>query len=121
MPKPTTIEDYIAAAAPEAQPQLRELWTVLSEIAPDASQDIKWSQPTFTQGRILFAFKAYKASIAFFPTPAIITAFKDRLSAIDTTAASVKFPIGEPMPVELIRDMAAQRLHDVIENDAKWM
>jgi len=121
MTKPTTIEDYIKSSAPEAQPQLRELLRILSEVAPDASQGIKWGSPTFTQGRILFAFTAYKASIGFFPTPAIITTFTDRLSGVDTTASSVKFPFGAQLPRDLIRDMATQRMIDVLENDAKWM
>ena len=121
MAKPTTIEEYVKAAAPAAQPLLEELWKALREAVPQAEECIKWSEPAFTLGRILFMFSAIKDYVVFAPTPAVVRAFADRLDTTETTNSTVKFAIGQPLPIDLVKDMAVYRLHDVLENDARWM
>jgi uncharacterized protein YdhG (YjbR/CyaY superfamily) len=121
MPKPMTIEDYIEAAAPEARPLLDQLLSTLRTVAPDAQEGIKWGAPTFTLKRILFAFSAHKNHVSFAPTPAVVGEFKERFGDIESTKSTVKFAIGKPIPVDLVKDMAIARLRDVTENDARWM
>jgi uncharacterized protein YdhG (YjbR/CyaY superfamily) len=121
MSKPTTIEEYIATAAPEVQSLLKQLLETLRAAAPHAVESIKWNEPAFKQNRILFMFSAHKKHVAFAPTPSVIREFKDRLGAVETTNSTVKFSIGEPLPVDLVTDMAVARLRDVIDNDARWM
>lgn len=121
MAKPTTIDEYIEAAAPSAQPLLRQLRSTLNEAVPDATECIKWSEPAFTVDRILFMFSAHKNFVSFAPTPAVIDYFADRLGELETTRCTVKFAYGQPLPEALVRDMAVQRLCDVLERDAQWM
>ncbi|MBZ9650250.1 DUF1801 domain-containing protein [Sphingobium sp. 3R8] len=121
MAKPETIEAYVDAANPEAQPLLRQLIGVLRSVAPDAEEGIKWGVPTFTAKRILFTVAAHRAHVAFAPTPAAIRAFGERLEALETTMATIKFPIGSVLPIDLVRDIAEFRVRDVRENDARWM
>jgi uncharacterized protein YdhG (YjbR/CyaY superfamily) len=121
MSKPTTIEEYILSAAPEAQPLLEQLVNILRAVAPDAEESIKWSAPAFTLKRVLFMLAAHKNYVSFAPTPAVIRHFKERFGDIESTDSTVKFPIGKPLPADLVKDMAIFRLHDVIENDARWM
>ena len=119
--KPTTIDDYIEAASPSARPLLRQLRATLNQAVPDAEESIKWSQPAFTLKRILYMFSAHKNFVSFAPTPAVVSHFKDRLGKVEATRCTVKFPYGEPLPEGLVRDMALQRLCDVLERDAQWM
>ena len=70
MSKPSTIDEYIEAEAPSAQPLLRQLRDTLKEAVPDAEESIKWSQPAFSLKHILFMFTAYKNFVSFAPTPA---------------------------------------------------
>jgi uncharacterized protein YdhG (YjbR/CyaY superfamily) len=121
MTKPTTIDEYIDAAAPSAQPLLRELRETLKEAVPDAEEAIKWSHPAFVLGQILFTFSAHKTFVSLAPTPAVVSFFEDRLAGLETTRCTVKFPYSEPLPRELVKDMAVQRLCDVLERDARWM
>jgi uncharacterized protein YdhG (YjbR/CyaY superfamily) len=121
MSKPNTIDEYIEAAPPMARPLLRQLRDTLKEAVPDAEESIKWSQPAFELKRILFMFSAHKNNASFAPTPAVVADFKDRLAGIETTRCTVKFPYTEPLPKNLVRDMALQRLCDVLERDAPWM
>jgi uncharacterized protein YdhG (YjbR/CyaY superfamily) len=121
MSKPTTIDEYIDAAAPIAQPLLRELRDTLKEAVPDAEEAIKWSHPAFVLGQILFTFSSHKNFVSLAPTPAVVSFFEDRLGGLETTRCTVKFPYTEPLPTQLVKDMAIQRLCDVLERDARWM
>ena len=104
-----------------AQPLLRQLRRALREAVPDANECIKWSDPAFTLDRILFMFSAQKNYVSFAPTPSVISHFADRLGELETTRCTVKFAYGRPLPEELVKDMATQRLCDVLERGAKWM
>jgi len=58
--------------------------------------------PTFYLEGNLVHFAAFKDHIGFFPTPSGIEAFKDELSAYESSKGTVRFPIGKPLPLELI-------------------
>lgn len=119
--KPQTIKAYIDAAPNIAKPNLRALHACLAEVAPNAEQGIKWGSPTFTGKRIYFTFAGFKAHTNFYPTPAVVKAFADRLGDYRTTDVGISFPHDKPLPLELIREIAARRVRDVEENDAHWM
>ena len=120
-PKPTTVDEYIAAAPEEAQGLLRELRALLHEVAPDAREAIKWGTPVFEEKRILFAFSAHKAHVNFMPTHASLEPFKDELAEYTTGKDTIQLPYDKPLPRDLIRKIAAHRARDVRENDARWM
>ena len=56
MSKPTTVDEYIDSFPENIQAKLRELRAILKEIAPDATEAMKWGSPVFEEKRILFAY-----------------------------------------------------------------
>ena len=121
MPKPTTIDEYIRYAAPVAQKHLRALRTLLRKVAPKATESLKWGVPVFEEKRILFAYAAYKTHLNFMPTPAAMLPFEKELQAYRTGKGSIQLPYDAPLPNTLIRRIAARRVKELRENDAKWM
>jgi uncharacterized protein YdhG (YjbR/CyaY superfamily) len=119
--RPTTVDEYIDAAPKEAQSKLRELRTILREIAPDATEALKWGSPVFEEDRILFAYSAYKSHLNFMPTRSTLAKFEHELSEYTTGKDTIQFPYDRPLPKELIRTIALHRARDVRENDARWM
>jgi uncharacterized protein YdhG (YjbR/CyaY superfamily) len=119
--KPKTIEQYIDAAAGNAQPRLRELLACLRKAAPGATEAIKWSMPSMSYQRILFQFAAYTNHIGFYPTPAAIKEFKSELGKYNTGKASIQFPLDTPIPRTLIGKIARFRVRELRDKDAKWM
>jgi uncharacterized protein YdhG (YjbR/CyaY superfamily) len=119
--KPTTVDEYIDAVPKEAQEKLRELRAILKEIAPDATETLKWGQPVFEEERILFSYAAYKSHLNFVPTGPAMEPFKEELTEYKTGKDSIQFPYDKPLPKKLIRKIAASRAGDVRENDARWM
>lgn len=119
--KPKTVEEYIEAAPKEAREKLQELRAILKKVAPDATETLKWGSPVFEGKRILFAYAAYKSHMNFIPTGPALEPFKEELTEFKTGKDSIKFPYNKLLPKEIIRKIAAYRIMDVEENDARWM
>lgn len=120
-PKPKTIDEYIISAPVEAQKKLLELRSILKKAAPGATEAIKWGSPVFEENRILFAFAAYKSHLNFMPTPSAMKPFKKELAKYTTGKGSIQFPYDKPLPKTLIAKIAAFRVKELREKDAKWM
>lgn len=118
--KPTTVAEYIAAAPKPAQKKLRELRAILKTVAPKAIEKLKWGSPAFEEKRILFAFTAFRSHLNFFPTHPALVPFKKALAGYKTGKDTVQFPYDKPLPKSLIRKIAAYRVKQVREEDARW-
>jgi uncharacterized protein YdhG (YjbR/CyaY superfamily) len=121
MEKPKTVEEYIKAAPVHAQEKLEEVRSILKTVAPNATEELKWSQPVFIEKRILFSYAAFKNHMRFMPTGPALEPFRDELSAYKMGKDTVQFDYDKPLPAELIEKIARYRYMDVIENDARWM
>lgn len=119
--RPTTVSEYINAAPKVAQPGLREMRAILKKVAPGATEALKWRMPVLMDKRILFAFAAFKSHLGFMPTPAAMKPFAKELAAYRTGKGSIQFPYDKPLPKALIRRIAAFRVKEVREKDARWM
>ena len=119
--KAKTIAEYIDAAPKLAQEKLIEMRACLREIAPGAEESLKWGVPAFSYKRILFTFAARKDHIGFYPTPSAVETFSRELAAFKTGTSSIQFPLEKPLPLPLILKIAAFRVRELNEKDAKWM
>lgn len=108
--KAATIAEYINTAPKAAQQKLREIRACLRKAAPGAEESIKWGVPAFSYQGVLFTFAARKNHIGFSPTAGAIRAFADDLSEFETSSSTIRFPLDKPLPLALIRKMAAFRV-----------
>ena len=118
--KPTTVTEYISAAPKHAQKKLREIRAVLKKVAPHATEKLKWGSPAFEEKRILFAFRAFKSHLNFFPTHPALVPFQKDLAEYTTGHDTVQFSYDKPLPKALIRKIAAYRLKQVRDKHARW-
>jgi uncharacterized protein YdhG (YjbR/CyaY superfamily) len=119
--KPKTVDEYILASPEIAHEKLRELRAILREVAPNATEAIKWGSPVLEQNRILFSFSAYKSHLNFMPTRSSIEPFVDELKAFKIGQDTIQFPYDKPLPKSLIKRIATYRLKEVTENGSLWM
>ncbi len=110
--KPTTVPEYINAAAPAARKKLREIRAILKKVAPKATETLKWGSPVFEEKRILFSYSAFKSHLNFMPTRSSITPFKDLLTDYKTGKDTIQFPYDKPLPKTLIRKIATFRVRE---------
>jgi uncharacterized protein YdhG (YjbR/CyaY superfamily) len=111
-----SVDEYIARFPENIQSMLRELRATIKAAAPDAEEKISYQMPTYALKGNLVYFAAHKNHIGFYPAPRGIEAFKDELSQYNGSKGTIQFPIGEPLPLELVSRIVKFR---VAENLAK--
>ena len=95
---------YLAESPTNTRTKLREVRAAIKAAAPGASETISYHMPTFLlDGEVLVSFGAFKSHIGFYPGAAAIAAFRHELKEYPTAKGSVRFPLGEPLPIELIK------------------
>jgi uncharacterized protein YdhG (YjbR/CyaY superfamily) len=114
------IDEYIAGCPEDVQPILQKIRAIIHEAAPEAGEMINYGIPTFTLKGNLVHFAAFKKHIGFYPTPSGIEKFKNELSVYEGAKGSVQFPLDQPIPYDLIRDIVVFRAKESLEKaDAK--
>jgi uncharacterized protein YdhG (YjbR/CyaY superfamily) len=105
-------DDYISTFPANVQDKLRAVRAAIREGAPDAEEGISYQMPAFRlNGRWLIYFAAFARHYSLYcPQPAgLLDAFGDELSQYGVSKSTIKFPLQEPVPVDLIRRMATHR------------
>lgn len=114
----TVIDEYISNFPKEVQAQLNELKASIRKAAPEAEETINYGMPTFKLFGNLVHFAGYKNHIGFYPAPSGIVAFQKELSAFNTSKGAIQFPIGEPLPIELISQIVQFRVAENTEKNS---
>ena len=101
-----TIDQYIDEQDEAVKPYLNEVRQIISEAIPEAKEKISWSMPTFWKGCNLIQFAASQKHIGLYPGPEAVEVFADRLTPYSTSKGTIRLPLNQPMPLELIADIA---------------
>ena len=112
----TSIDEYIATFPEDIQKILEELRATIKTAAPEATEKISYQMPTFFLKGNLVHFAAYKHHIGFYPAPRGIEAFKDELARYEGSKGAIRFPIGEPLPLDLISRIVEFRVAENLKN-----
>ncbi|NLX09190.1 MAG: DUF1801 domain-containing protein [Chloroflexi bacterium] len=113
-----SIDEYIASFPEDIQAILQELRVTIKAAAPDAQEKISYQMPTFALKGNLVHFAAHKDHIGFYPTPSGIQAFQPELAAYKSSKGAVQFPLGAPLPLELIHRIVAFRVDENLKKSA---
>ncbi|NSW51088.1 MAG: DUF1801 domain-containing protein [Anaerolineae bacterium] len=113
----TTIEEYIARFPADIQEKLRELRSTIQAAAPHAVEKISYGMPTFYLKKNLVHFAAYPTHIGFYPAPSGVEAFRAELERYHLSKGTVRFPLDQPLPLDLITRIVKFRVE---ENLTAW-
>jgi uncharacterized protein YdhG (YjbR/CyaY superfamily) len=114
----TTIDEYIAAQPQALHTPLNTLRETIQAAAPDATEKISYGMPTFYLLGNLVHFGAAKHHIGFYPAPSGLDAFTDDLAPYQSGKGTARFPLEEPMPLELIRRIVEYRVDENLKKAA---
>ena len=106
------IDEYIAQFPEDVQKILQKVRKTIQKVAPDAQEKINYGIPTFTLNGNLVHFAGFKSHIGFYPTPSGIEKFKKELSKYEGAKGSVKFPLDQPIPFDLIKKITEFRVQE---------
>jgi len=119
-PTAGSIDDYIAGFPAGTQDVLREMRALIAATAPDATETISYAIPTFDLGgRHLVHFAGFAKHVGFYPVPSGMEAFKEELAPYRSGKGSAQFPLGQPLPADLIRRIVAFRVEENTRKTSK--
>ncbi len=104
------IDEYIAIFPKETQDKLQQLRQAIHQAAPDAQETISYQMPAFKQDEVLVWFAAYQEHIGLYPKASAIEAFKTELSGYKTSKGTIQFPLDQPLPLDLVKEIVRFRL-----------
>src|SRR5574338_798219 len=101
------VRTYIAALPPRTRADVRKLRTTIRSAAPAAVEAFSYGIPGFRlNGRPLVWYAGWKEHTSMYPiTPAIRTALGDQLERYEASKGTVRFPLGKPLPLSLVKRM----------------
>jgi uncharacterized protein YdhG (YjbR/CyaY superfamily) len=109
----STIDEYIAEFPAGTRKVLEEVRAIIRAAAPGATETISYAMPTFDMnGHHLVHFAGYEKHIGFYPVPSGMEAFEEELKPYKRGKGSVQFPLGQPMPADLIRRIVEFRVKE---------
>lgn len=111
-----SIDEYISAYPKNIQVILEKLRQTIKAAAPEAQEAISYGLPTFKLNGNVVHFGGFKNHIGFYPAPRGIEAFKAELAPYQGGKGTVKFPLDQPIPFDLVTKIVEFR---VKENLAK--
>lgn len=106
------IDEYIAGFPDDVQVILQKVRKTIRDVAPEAQEKINYGIPTFTLNGNLVHFAGFKNHIGFYPTPSGVEKFKKELSKYEGAKGSVKFPLDQPIPYDLITKITEFRVKE---------
>ena len=109
------MDKYITGFPKDVQAILKKIRKTIRKAAPNAEETINYGIPTFTLEGNLVHFAGFKNHVGFYPAPSGIEKFKRELSAYEGAKGSVKFPLDQPIPYNLIGEIVAFRVKENLE------
>jgi uncharacterized protein YdhG (YjbR/CyaY superfamily) len=107
---PTTIDDYIAGFPPKVRTILKKIRATVASAAPEAEEVISYRIPAFKQHGILIYFAAFTSHIGVYPPISGDARLEKALARYTGPKGSLKFPLEEPIPYDLIRRIVTLRV-----------
>ena len=118
-PTATSIDGYIASFPAGTRTILQELRALIRASAPEAVETISYAIPTFDlNGKHVVSFAGYERHIGLYPAPIDAEGFKDDLLPYRSGRATARFPIGDPLPADLIRRIVEFQLMRVMRGSS---
>jgi uncharacterized protein YdhG (YjbR/CyaY superfamily) len=115
------MEDYLAAQPAQAREKLTLVRAAIKRAAPDAQEVISYQIPAFRiGGRVFIFFAGWKKHYSLYPVDeALLTAFGSELGGYQISKGTIRFPLTEPVPEELINRIAVFKARETLERAPK--
>ena len=103
------VDAYIKAAPAETRAGLEKMRSTIRTTAPKAMESISYGMPAYKyQGKPLVYFAAAKEHVGLYG-PAVVE-FQGELKGYSTSKGTVRFPLGKPVPVTLVKKLVKARM-----------
>jgi len=98
-----TVDEYIGTFPENVQTILTEIQRRVHAVMPGVEEAISYQIPTMKlDGRYLVYFAGWKHHVSVYPIPTADEAFQEELAPYKAARGTLRFPLGDPIPYELI-------------------
>ena len=109
-------DTYLAALSPDKRATLEKVREAIRAAAPGAEEGMSYGMPAFIQGKPIAGYAAGAHHCAYYPmSGAIVAALAPDLAGYETSKGAIRFPIGKPLPVALVRKLVKARLEELAQ------
>ena len=118
MSAPKDVAAYLGALSKEQRAALEKLRKIIKSASPSAEEVISYGMPAFRSGgRMLVYYAAWKNHCSLYgASGTFLNKYKGELKGYKTSKGTIQFPIGEPLPVALVKKLVKARM---VENEKK--
>jgi uncharacterized protein YdhG (YjbR/CyaY superfamily) len=104
-----SVDAYLAAQPEHARPVLEAVRAAIRAALPAAEELISYQIPAYrVAGRTAIFFAGWKSHYSLYPvSAALVAAFAGELEPFEVEKGTIRFPLGAPVPAELIGRIAA--------------
>jgi uncharacterized protein YdhG (YjbR/CyaY superfamily) len=112
-----SVDEYIAAQPAATQKILSVIRSTIGKALPKAEEVISYSIPAYKlHGSAVLYFAGWKQHYSLYPANGrLVAAFREELAPYEISKGTIRFPLSEPVPVKLIRDIAKFRAIEAAE------
>jgi uncharacterized protein YdhG (YjbR/CyaY superfamily) len=112
----TTVDEYLEHLPAAVKKSMQELRKTIQQAVPEAQEVISYNMPAFKFHGIVAYFAAHTNHIGLYPgrTNVELT-FRKELAGYETSKGTIRFPIGQPLPLQLIRKIIETRARENFE------
>lgn len=109
-----SIDAYIDAQPPEVQPVLHQLRAAIRAAAPQTTESISYGIPAYKQNKaVVIYFAGWKKHVSVYPALSGDEALQRELAPYRESKGTLRFPLDEPLPVDLIQRAVRARLDEI--------
>lgn len=114
-PKHASVDAYMQGLPDDRRAVMEQLRTTIAAAAPEATEAIMYNMPAFRlDGRFLVSYEAFKRHYSLFPwSDAMLMELGDDLKPYAVGKGTIRFPAGEPIPLDLVARVVEIRLREV--------
>jgi uncharacterized protein YdhG (YjbR/CyaY superfamily) len=118
MPKPTSIDDYLASVPDPERAALLKLRKTLHSLLPGAEECISYSMPAFRyRGHVVAGFLATRRGCSYFPfSGATLATLASELRGYGQTKSALHFDAARPLPAALVKKLVSARVAELGES-----
>lgn len=113
-----SVDEYIATFPDDIQARLETVRATIRAAVPDAKERISYQMPSFDLQGIVIHYAAWKKHIAVYPIQdvGLPAELIEILNTFERTKGAIHFPHTQPLPLDLIAEMAKIRAANNLSN-----
>lgn len=108
----TLVDEYLAEAPEPHRSTLLQLRATLRELLPHTLETISYNMPAFkVEGKAIAGYAYFKNHCSYLPhSGSVLPQLREDLADYQWSKGTLKFPVDETLPKELVRRLVEVRL-----------